>query len=50
MPIWLRRFTFQQIQDFYKEKNEKEEKQVQQANSLASKMKTPNYNVKGLRK
>jgi|TARA_B110000459_G_C16573463_1_gene477534 hypothetical protein len=50
MPIWLRKFTFQQIQEFYREENEKENQQVKKANSMATKPKIPNYNVKGLKK
>ena len=46
MPIWLRKYTFNTILEYYQEKNEKEEQQIKKANSSASKIKTPSYKVK----
>ena len=34
MPIWLRKFTFQEIKDFYDKKNEAEEKAMKKARGL----------------
>ena len=31
MPIWLRRFTFRKIRDFYDKRNEAEEKAMKKA-------------------
>jgi hypothetical protein len=50
MPIWLRRFTFQQIQEFYSEQNKQGEKEQEQIQRVQSKIKTPNYNVKSPKK
>jgi hypothetical protein len=50
MPIWLRRFTFNKIKEFYDEKNESEQKQVKKANTAANKLKTPHYKVKAANK
>lgn len=34
MPIWLRRFTFSKIKDFYDQKNEAEEKAMKKAKGM----------------
>ena len=46
MPVWLRNFTFNQIHDYYKEENQKNEKQNQEIKKISSKTKLPNYKVK----
>ena len=37
MPIWLRRYTFRKLQDYYKEKNEDSEKQQAEIKRQTSK-------------
>ena len=34
MPIWLRKFTFNKIKDFYDQKNEAQEQSNNQANGI----------------
>jgi len=34
MPIWLRKFTFQEIKDFFDKKNEAEEKAMKKAKGM----------------
>jgi len=34
MPIWLRRFTFNKIKDFYDKRNEEEEKAMKKAKGM----------------
>lgn len=34
MPIWLRRFTFNKIQDYYNKKNEAEEAAMKKAQGV----------------
>ena len=34
MPIWLRRFTFKKIQDFYEKRNEAEEHAMEKAQGI----------------
>ena len=50
MPLWLRKFTFQTIQDFYKQKNEAEQAQVSKSKTVSPKVKIPTYSTKGLKK
>ena len=50
MPIWLRRYTFQKLQDYYKERNEATEKQEADLRRQASKLKVPNYRAKAPKK
>ena len=51
MPIWLRKFTFQEIKDFFDKKNEAEEKAMKKAKGM-QKAKihkpdiNPSYNTK----
>tara|TARA_Y100000114_G_scaffold145798_1_gene155794 strand:+ start:144 stop:329 length:186 start_codon:yes stop_codon:yes gene_type:complete len=47
MPVWLRKFTFKQISDFYEERN-KAQKQSQQSNKSTlvgedGKINAPNF-------
>jgi hypothetical protein len=43
MPIWLRRWTFQKLQDFYNKKNEAEEKAYNKStNRQTGKVNRPN--------
>tara|TARA_Y100000114_G_scaffold145779_1_gene155761 strand:+ start:144 stop:329 length:186 start_codon:yes stop_codon:yes gene_type:complete len=47
MPVWLRKFTFKQISDFYEERN-KAQKQAQQSNKSTlvgedGKINAPNF-------
>jgi len=46
MPIWLRKFTFQKLKEYYQEKNEKEEKAIKDANRKLSKAKSPSYRTR----
>ena len=50
MPIWLRRYTFRKLQDYYKEKNEDSEKQQAEIKRQTSKLKIPNYRAKAPKK
>jgi len=51
MPIWLRKFTFQEIKDFFDKKNEAEDKAMKKAKGM-QKAKihkpdiNPSYNTK----
>ena len=46
MPIWLRRFTWQKINEHYKEERQETEKANKQIKSAQSKIKIPNYRAK----
>lgn len=46
MPIWLRRFTFNKMKEFYDNQNEENQKASQQVKNAQSKIKIPNYRVK----
>jgi hypothetical protein len=56
MPIWLRRFTFQKLKDYYDEKNSKSKSKpkrqsttpswVKDAKDAAKSGKKPSYTVK----
>lgn len=46
MPIWLRRFTFKKIQDFYKEKQESSQPVQKQSKEIARPNISPAYSTK----
>lgn len=46
MPVWLRRFTFNKMQEYYSEKNEAEERQIKKANSEIKKVRRPSYSTR----
>jgi hypothetical protein len=55
MPLWLRKFTFEKIKEFYeKEKDEMEKRNKQTSNNSSSKLARPNiipdYSYKAPRK
>jgi hypothetical protein len=55
MPLWLRKFTFEKIKEFYeKEKEEMEKRTKQTSNDSPSKLArpniTPDYSYKAPRK
>ena len=55
MPLWLRKFTFEKIKEFYeKEKNEMEKRNKQVSNDPPNKLArpniTPDYSYKAPRK
>ena len=50
MPIWLRRFTFQNIQEYYKKQNEETEQQQAELKRQSSKINMPNYRTKAPKK
>ncbi len=55
MPLWLRKFTFEKIKEFYeKEKNEMEKRTKQVSNDPPNKLArpniTPDYSYKAPRK
>ena len=46
MPIWLRKFTFQEIKDFFDKKNEAEEKAMKKAKGMQkAKIHRPDINL-----
>lgn len=47
MPIWLRRFTFQRIKEYYEEQNKEAEKVTQAANRKTPSK--PTYSTKARR-
>tara|TARA_R100000951_G_C2551044_1_gene152457 strand:- start:69 stop:335 length:267 start_codon:yes stop_codon:yes gene_type:complete len=50
MPIWLRKFTFNKLKDWYAEKKEENDQAVKQANRKASKIKKPAYRTRASNK
>ena len=45
MPIWLRKFTFHKLKDYYNEEKENDEKALSDA-KRKFKTRTPNYRTK----
>lgn len=45
MPIWLRKFTFEKLKEYYNQKKEAEENAYQDA-KRKSKVRTPAYTTK----
>jgi hypothetical protein len=57
MPIWLRRFTYKKIEEYYQKQNEEISKQQNQLNPSQKKndiqkpaVPTPTYKTKGTKK
>jgi hypothetical protein len=55
MPIWLRRFTFEKIKEFYEKEQEQQEKQTQLVNNKKTVSRPniapkPTYTVKAPKK
>ncbi len=48
MPIWLRKFTFNKIQEHFNKENERTEQMAKQAKSVSnsSKIKRPTFTTK----
>lgn len=46
MPIWLRRFTFSKIREYYEERNKKQESQTSSEQKIARPDIKPTYSTK----
>lgn len=50
MPIWLRRFTFQKLNEFYDKENKKTQKQPTKSNLVNGPDIDPSYSSKASKK